>query len=147
MSDPERSAKMKNLLLVLLLTATLRGAPPELQFLESLLPHSKHTSSYILKSVPSGIIVAQYSGTDSLDTITECLSKALAVKFVEVPNPKKDGLFYAIWGNGEGRIQKDEYRRIQAEDITADIGIIHLLDDSEGVTIRIISIYIIRKKA
>jgi hypothetical protein len=138
---------MKNLFLVLLLAVTVRGAPPELQFLESLLPHSKHTSTSILKSVPSGIIAAKYSGTDSLDTVTECLSKALAVKFAEIPNPDKDGLFYAIWGNGEGRIPKDEYRRIQAEDITVDIGVIHLLDDSEGVTIRIISIYIIRKKS
>jgi len=138
---------MKNLLLVLLLASTLRGAPPELQFLESLLPHSKHTSTYILKSVPSGIIVARYNGTDSIDTIIECLSKALAVKFTVIPNPNKDDLLYAMWSNGAGESPLNDYRRIQAEDITVDIGIMHLFDESDVLGTKVISIYIIRKKA
>lgn len=137
---------MRNLLLVLLLATTLRGATDDLKFLESLLPHSKHISTQTIKSVPSGIIIARYDGTDSIDTVVECLSKALAVKFTEIPNPEKDGVFYAMWGSKDHRHPADSYKRIQGEDITIDIGITHLLDDSEGVTIRTISIYIIRKK-
>lgn len=137
---------MRNLLLVLLLATTLHGTTEDLKFLESLLPHSKHTSTQTIRSVPSGIIIARYDGTDSIDTVVECLSKALAVKFTEIPNPKKDGVFYAMWGSEEHRHLADSYKRIQGEDITIDIGITHLFDDSEGVTIRTISIYIIRKK-
>lgn len=137
---------MKKLFLILIFAATLYGTPPELKFLESLLPNSKFEHTTILKGDPSAIIIAEYSGDDSIETVVKCLNKAMGVRLVEIPDSDKKDLSRALW-EARSSNPADFRKRFQAEGITIDIGIHHIADDSSGIVARNVLLYIVRKGA
>jgi hypothetical protein len=139
---------MKFAILSLLLLTAAIAAPAELQFLEALLPNSKHVRTSVLKSTPSGIIFSEYVGSDDIPVIKECLQKSLGTEIREVPVIKDEMTFLSAWAIGMGLDQKKHTLvRLQGADLSIDILIYHLNDDATGISSRHVALQIIRKGA